>query len=207
MDENYHSTHGAIQESKHVFIEAGLKQLIQKKELTIFEVGFGTGLNALLTLLEAESFTTINYISVEKYPLLPEEYQFLNYAEQLNQDKKDLFQLMHDCDWNNTIQLTDTFSFLKLNDDVSNLNFESFPAIDFVYFDAFAPNKQEGIWTKQLFQKIFDACGEQAIFVTYCAQGQVRRNLQEVGFTVERIPGPPGKREMIRARKEVQESI
>lgn len=196
MNEHYHSTHGAIQESVHVFIESGLKH-VNKNEINVLEVGFGTGLNAWLSLLECGNQLKINYYTIEKYPLNQEEYLLLNYCKT---EQNSLFNKLHQCSWNNTQNILSNFTITKFEADITTIDFKLFPKFDLIYFDAFAPNKQSdsGIWTKEIFKKIFDKCSSNAIFVTYCAQGQVRRDLQEVGFKVERIPGPPGKREMLR---------
>lgn len=201
MDEHYHSTHGALQESKHIFIEAGLKAN-QKDELCVFEVGLGTGLNALLTLITADELSIkLNYISIEKYPLSEEEYNGLNYSEQTNFDYKPNYLAIHKCDWNQSIILTANFHFKKLQSDIRTLEFSNLEMFDVIYFDAFAPNKQVGLWDKSIFDKIYKHCNPGAVLVTYCAKGEVRRNLQAVGFKVERLPGPPGKREILRAIK------
>ena len=201
MDENYHSTHGAIQESKHIFIEAGLKR-INKSDITIFEVGFGTGLNALLTLLEAEKLKiNINYFGIEKYPLSDAEYSNLNYAGLLGANCQKAFLELHSSAWETNQIIAPNFQLTKLQEDITTFTFEQMPFFDLVYFDAFAPNKQEGVWEKKIFRKIYERCNDEAILVTYCAKGSVRRDLQDVGFTVERIPGPPGKKEMLRGIK------
>lgn len=201
MDEHYHSTHGAIQESRHVFIDAGLKSS-EADTLTIFEVGFGTGLNALLTLHENQSLKKhIHYYSIEKYPLVKEEYSVLNYPLVLSKAFQHSFDQMHESPWNEPVQLHSNFTLTKIQADIKDLNFDNYPHFDLIYFDAFAPNKQKGIWTQTTFNHLYQHANARAILVTYCAQGQVRRDLQEAGFTVERIPGPPGKREMLRARK------
>jgi len=200
MDEHYHSVHGAIQESKYVFIESGFN-LCKKKTINVFEVGFGTGLNALLTMLEAaRNNIEVNYFSIEKYPLSAQESNVLNYTDLLNVNKE-LLQSIHECDWNSPVTITNGFILNKINNDLSAEDFENFPFFDVVYFDAFAPNKQPDLWNDAIYSKIFSHCGHEAIFVTYCAKGVVRRGLQSVGFTVERIPGPPGKKEMLRAFK------
>ncbi|MDA3928380.1 MAG: tRNA (5-methylaminomethyl-2-thiouridine)(34)-methyltransferase MnmD [Prolixibacteraceae bacterium] len=202
MDEHYHSTHGAIQESNHVFINAGFRHL-KLREINILEVGLGTGLNALLTMMVCdENKQKVNYFGVEKYPLLKNEYANLNYNTETDFNYQANFLALHEFDFNIPLKLTANFSLTKINADVLDLSFENLPMFNLIYFDAFAPNKQSGIWTPNLFQKLYNACAKNAIFVTYCAQGQVRRDLQSVGFTVERIPGPPGKREMLRATKE-----
>ena len=200
MDEHYHSVHGAIQESKHVFIESGFNQS-KKKTVNVFEVGFGTGLNALLTLLEARKRNVkVNYFSIEKYPLSAQEYAILNYTDLLYVDRE-LLRSIHDCDWNSPVAITNGFMLNKIENDLSSENFENIPFFDVIYFDAFAPNKQPDLWNDTIYSKIFSHCENEAIFVTYCAKGIVRRGLQSAGFTVERIPGPPGKKEMLRAFK------
>lgn len=202
LDENYHSTHGAIQESRHVFIEAGFKATTET-ELTIFEVGFGTGLNALLTLNEArKTGKKINYISIEKYPLNDSVWSTLNYTEQLNYETKEDYELLHKAQWGSSQQITDNFSLLKIEADLKSFNFDQLPKTNLIYFDAFAPGKQPRLWTSQIFENIAHRTVEKGILVTYCAKGEVRRNLQSAGFIMERLPGPPGKREMLRGRKE-----
>jgi tRNA U34 5-methylaminomethyl-2-thiouridine-forming methyltransferase MnmC len=201
LDEHYHSVNGAIQESLHVFINAGL-DYCKKQDLTIFEVGFGTGLNAFLSLLYAESNNrSINYISVEKYPLNLTECTALNYAQMINPKMNDTFMRLHQCSWNETVTITPQFNLLKIENDFRNINIGSLPFFDLVFFDAFAPNKQPDLWQQDIYTSIFYQCNPGAIFVTYCAKGIVRRGLQETGFKVERIPGPPGKKEMLRSIK------
>jgi len=197
IDECYHSTHGAIQESRHIFIEAGLKHCA-KREITILEIGFGTGLNAFLTLLEAEkSDKQIRYISLEKYPVEVEKALQLNYPAELAPDKRTLFEQMHTAKWNTEIQLTPFFALKKIVADFTEFIFED--QFDVIYFDAFSPEKQPEMWSKELFSMIYAHCNPGAILTTYCAKGIVRRAMQEAGFTVERLPGPPGKREILRS--------
>jgi tRNA U34 5-methylaminomethyl-2-thiouridine-forming methyltransferase MnmC len=201
LDEQYHSIHGAIQESNHVFIESGLK-MCRKKNLVVFEVGFGTGLNAFLTLLAVEeSKQRVSYIGIEKYPLKLQEYCLLNYAKQTNPEFTETFQQLHGCKWGQPVEITSQFSIQKIKSDCRDENFETLPFFDIIYFDAFAPNKQPDLWQDTIYRKFFDHCNEGAIFVTYCAKGIVRRDLQNSGFHVERIPGPLGKKEMLRAIK------
>lgn len=200
MDEHYHSIHGAIQESKHVFIDSGLNYC-NKTAITVFEVGFGTGLNALLTLLESEITNVMTYYyCIEKYPLAPQEFNTLNYHEQLNINQELLLKI-HNSEWNTPINITNNFILHKTHGDLSSDSFENIPFFDVIYFDAFAPNKQPDLWNTNIYSKIFDHSNLESIFVTYCAKGVVRRELQEAGFTVERIAGPPGKKEMLRAFK------
>ncbi|MCC8096478.1 MAG: tRNA (5-methylaminomethyl-2-thiouridine)(34)-methyltransferase MnmD [Tannerellaceae bacterium] len=197
MDEHYHSVNGAVQESQHVFIEAGLKQL-DRNPIRIFEVGFGTGLNAFLTLLET-GHTAVEYFSIEQYPLEEKLIHALNYGELVLSGKKDLFLSLHQAAWNISVPITDSFTLHKMYGDS---NTASLPGqIDLVYFDAFAPDKQPDMWNQEIFNKLYKQMTSGGILTTYCAKGVVRRMLQASGFSVERIPGPPGKREMLRATK------
>jgi tRNA U34 5-methylaminomethyl-2-thiouridine-forming methyltransferase MnmC len=201
LDEHYHSTHGAIQESEHVFIHSGLKQC-QKKKITIFEVGFGTGLNALLTLRYAQNHQCeIEYITIEKYPLVQQEFDTLNYAQRIDPTLNEFFKNMHQCRWDRPVPINPNFTIHKIEGDLRRVNIDSFPAVDVVFFDAFAPNKQPDLWNEEIYLKIYNQCNQGAMLVTYCSKGVVRRGLQQVGFRVERIPGPPGKKEMLRAIK------
>ena len=199
IDECYHSTHGAIQESKHIFIDAGLKQC-PKNEIRILEIGFGTGLNAFLTLLEAEwSEKHIHYTSLELYPVETGKALQLNYPEQLAPEKRQAFEEMHTADWNVEISISPFFKLNKLEADFTGFNLKDH--YDVVYFDAFSPEKQPEMWSRELFEKIYAHCNPGAILTTYCAKGIVRRAMQSAGFLVERLPGPPGKREILRGRK------
>lgn len=202
LNEHYHSTHGAIQESEHVFIDAGL-QHCQKNEVNILEIGFGTGLNAFLTLLEAEKASKkIDFTSLELYPISLADAEKLNYSELISPAHKIDFLKLHSVDWGKWEQITLYFSLLKEQIDFSNpVNYFPKNKFDIIYFDAFAPEKQPEMWTQEIFDKIFSICATEAILTTYCAKGVVRRMLQTSGFIVERLPGPPGKREMLRAIK------
>lgn len=201
MNATYHSIYGAIQESKHVFIKAGLHASVRFHRpviLNILEVGFGTGLNALLTLIESiNKEFPVHYSALELYPLKKHEYNSLNYCEILNRSElKPLFNQLHECDWEREIILSPHFTLLKTNQ--SLLNFTTDKRYDLVYFDAFAPAAQPELWTKQVFEKLYTMMSSDGILVTYCSKGDVRRAMQSAGFTIEKIPGPPGKREMIR---------
>jgi len=201
LDEQYHSIHGAIQESEHVFIQSGLA-LCQKEEINILELGFGTGLNALLALIYADKNNRkITCISSEKYPLTASEYELLNYANKIDPFYNEAFMQLHKCRWNKEEYIGEQFSLLKINGDFRAIELAPLPLFDLVFFDAFAPNKQPDLWNEDVYSKIYNHCNSGAIFVTYCAKGIVRRGLQQVGFKVERIPGPPGKKEMLRAIK------
>ena len=205
MDEHYHSMHGAVQESKHVFIEAGYNA-VAKDKLIIFEVGFGTGLNALLTLKESHiNRKRVQYFSIEKYPLTPEEYSTLNYAQIQGKQYSEYFLKLHQCNWDIPVEITNNFIFTKLRGDITNFCFDQLPLFDLIYFDAFAPNKQDGLWSSRIFNQLYTNSNNNAVLVTYCAKGEVRRTMQAAGFSVQRIPGPPGKREMIKAMKSPKE--
>jgi tRNA U34 5-methylaminomethyl-2-thiouridine-forming methyltransferase MnmC len=196
----YHSVHGAIQESMHVFIEAGFKSACTNQSVcSILEVGFGTGLNALLTAIEAEKTeTSIYYVALEPYPLGDEEILSLNYCKQLNRkDLQDDFIRMHQCEWNKSIAVTENLLLHK-----SKYMLQSFAHItifDLIYFDVFAPAAQPELWTKEVFDKMFALLAPGGVLVTYCSKGEVRRNMMAAGFKVEKLPGPPQKREMLRA--------
>ena len=199
IDECYHSTHGAIQESRHIFIETALKQH-SKTELNVLEVGFGTGLNALLALVEAErSGKIIHYCTLEKYPVAVEKTFLLNYPAMIDVRYKDVFEKMHSSVWNEKVKITPFYEIEKMECDFTN--FEHTSTYDIVFFDAFSPEKQPEMWTQQQFEKIYAHCNPGVILTTYCAKGVVRRALQSAGFSVERLAGPPGKREILRAVK------
>ena len=201
IDECYHSTHGAIQESRHIFIEAGLKQC-SKAEIRVLEIGFGTGLNAFLTLIEAEQSTKqIHYTALEKFPVDVEKALQLNYPEQLSPAYRRAFELLHSSPWNEEVQMTSNFSLMKIEADFTQFDFTEM--YDVVYFDAFSPEKQPEMWIEALFVNIFRHCNSHAIITTYCAKGIVRRAMQAAGFMVERLQGPTGKREMLRGFKKI----
>ncbi|GAB1416846.1 tRNA (5-methylaminomethyl-2-thiouridine)(34)-methyltransferase MnmD [Paludibacter sp.] len=202
LNETFHSVHGAIQESNHTFIVSGLNNVVQNKSdvLNILEIGFGTGLNAFLSLLFAtEKDLKIRYTAIELFPLSVESACLLNYPDILKPAKKDEFYKMHTSPWNNSIKVTPNFELLKINADFTKINLSGY--YDLVYFDAFSPEKQPEMWTDDRFSMLYSQCNSGAILTTYCAKGSVRRALQAAGFYVERIPGAPGKREMLRARK------
>ena len=201
IDEHYHSTFGAIQESEHVFIREGLEHC-HAKEIILLEIGFGTGLNCYLTLLNClKRDQTVRYYSAEKNPLPEEIWDQLNYSHSSHNADNELFKFLHKAPWNGVVAINDQFSICKMEGDVLQYDLIDLPNIDLVYFDAFSPDKQPELWEKPLFEKLFSKMNENGILVTYCAKGHVRRLLQAVGFCVERVPGPPGKREMLRAVK------
>ncbi len=201
---DYHSKHGAIQESQHVFIKSGLQYFLQNSQpetLRIFEMGFGTGLNAFLTFLEMQnSNVNIEYTAVEQYPLTEEVYTSLNYAELLvAENHKFDFLKMHECEWNIFCTISSKFALRKMNAQLQTLNHDQ--QYHLVFFDAFAHSAQPELWEAEIFSQLFNTMEAGGVLVTYSAKGQVRRNLQAAGFEVERIQGPPGKREMLRAIK------
>jgi tRNA U34 5-methylaminomethyl-2-thiouridine-forming methyltransferase MnmC len=196
IDECYHSTHGAMQESRHIFIEEGLKQCT-KSDIHVLEIGFGTGLNAFLTMIEAErSGKHIHYTTLEKYPLEIDKALQLNYTDGLSSENRIDFEKMHTSSWNENIQITPFFILKKIETDFTSYIFKD--NFDVVFFDAFSPEKQPEMWTQELFEQIFNQCIAGSILTTYCAKGVVRRAMQAAGFKVERLPGPPGKREILR---------
>lgn len=204
LNVSYHSMHGAIQESMHVFIEAGFRQLSGHNTIRIFEMGFGTGLNALLTLVEEEKTKQpVHYTSIELFPLTSHEIDLLNYCSQLNrEDLEPLFKQIHSCEWEKEIRLTDHFTLQKINASLSHeksLSSSSIQSVHLIYYDAFAPSVQPELWTPVIFERLYSLLTPGGILVTYCSKSDVRRAMQAAGFSIEKIPGPPGKREMVRA--------
>ena len=199
-NEHYHSKHGAIQEAQHVFIESGLKYYAENfgKRISILEIGFGTGLNAFLTIMEAQkSQLDIHYTGVEAFPVSNEELKSLNYTSSEVEQK--LYNSMHNLVWENEEKLLDNFSLLKQKKTFSEIEDEN--CYNLIYFDAFGVRVQPELWTETIFKKMFNALKPKGVLVTYAAAGSVRRAMQAVGFIVEKLPGPPGKREMLRAFK------
>jgi len=200
IDEHYHSINGAIQESNHVFINAGLKECA-KDTIHVLEVGFGTGLNTFLTMLEAEkSAKNIFFTTIELYPIDENKVKSLQYAKQISTENSFDFERLHTANWNETTQLTTHFTLKKNLADFTKIDFDE-ENFDVIFFDAFSPEKQPEMWTENIFTKLYNASSKNAILTTYCAKGMVRRAMQKAGYLVERISGPPGKREMIRCRK------
>ena len=201
FDETYHSTNGALQESLHVFIQEGLQFRSELKEVSILEVGFGTGLNALTTLVEVESSNRkVKYTSLEAFPLEWEVVDKLNYMDLVEVKKYTIpFKLMHTCDWEAFSAITPSFSLRKQKIKLQEVSFEN--EFDVIYFDAFAPQVQPDLWTKEIFASMYKALKPNGVLVTYCAKGIVKRALKSVGFNLQSIPGPPGKREMSRGVK------
>lgn len=198
IGESYHSKHGAIQESLHIFIESGLR-MIDKADIRIFEMGFGSGLNALLTYEYARIHgKNILYDTIELYPLSIEEAIIFNYPKLLGISGDD-FMLLHECEWGMRHQLSTWFNLYKTNDNILNYTPEN--QYDLIYFDAFSPNVQPDLWKTSIFIKLFNSLLPGGILTSYSVRGDFRRALKEVGFQVEKIPGPPGKRHITRAWK------
>lgn len=201
LEEHYHSTYGAINESMHIYINAGLKHHPNKK-LTVLEIGFGTGLNAYLSLATAiQEHKKIDYYSIEKYPLIEAEYKILNYSEQIFPEFANKFQTMHRLEWNISHQMCSEFRLKKIQADLKTFEYDEIPKADIIYFDAFGPDKQPEMWTQSIFEKIATHTNPGGIIATYCAKGTVRRMLDSLGFQMERLPGPTGKKEILRGIK------
>lgn len=202
LDEHYHSVNGAVQESTHVFIKTGLRHC-SKEVIRIFEVGFGTGLNAFLSMLDViETDKVIHYTAIEAYPLSENLIQQLNYAQSFSNNYQALYEKMHDVEWGSDQGITPNFQLKKIESDFTQFDFSILAdTFDLIYFDAFAPDKQPDMWTQSLFDDMYRISTEGGVLVTYCAKGVVRRMLQAAGYRTERLPGPPGKREMLRATK------
>lgn len=201
-DECYHSKHGAIQEAQHVFIKNGLS-LFPNQSVSILEIGFGTGLNAFISFLESSKLNqSINYVGVEAYPVNATEVLAMNYVDELNaKSQKEVFEKMHESKWNEKIELTAEFKLTKRKQFFDKI--DDVEQFDLIYFDAFGYRVQPELWSTAIFQKMYTALRPGGKLVTYAARGVVKRSMMEVGFTVEKLPGPPGKREMFRASKAI----
>ena len=202
LDEHYHSIHGALQESVHVFIKSGLNYFQNKypfnKTVNILEIGWGTGLNCILSLISKNSLNQIiKYSGIEPFPVNLDIIENLNFN--FNKEEIKLFHIIHQLKCDEKHIINSYFQLTKHS--IGFNNFKSSKTYDIVYFDAFAPRKQPSIWTSDVFTKLYEHLNSNGILVTYCAKGQVRRDLESVGFYVERLKGPPGKREMLRGIK------
>lgn len=202
---SYHSLYGALQESLHVYIESGLKywfnQHTTASRCVIFEMGFGTGLNALLSVIESKRLQRkLIYETVEAFPLEDSITQKLNYCEALEEASwQPVFESLHSSEWNKVQEITDLFSFKKIHTPLAD--YTPTEPINIIFYDAFAPAAQAELWTQEVFEHMLSILAPDGMLVTYCSKGDVRRALQAAGFNVEKITGPPGKREMIRANK------
>ena len=199
-DECYHSKHGAIQEAKHVFIKNGLA-LFTNKSVSILEIGFGTGLNTFITYLESKKMgQNIQYVGVEAYPISADELVAMNYVAELDAlESKAVFDKMHQAVWEEKVSISEIFSLTKRKQFFEEI--DDLEQFDLIYFDAFGYRVQPELWSTAIFKRMFNALKTNGILVTYAARGVIKRSMIEVGFTVEKLAGPPGKREMFRARK------
>ncbi len=206
LNEHYHSTYGAITESEQVYIRNGLDVLQDRQNITVFEVGLGTGLNALLTAIAAvERGLKVTYYALEKYPVDPDIIACLNYPAMLargNCDPGPLFSDIHRAPWDEMTRIRDQFLLLKIAGDI--IEFTPGFSYDLLYFDAFAPGKQPDMWTKDIMHRLLHQLNPGGIFTTYCVKGEVKRSLVLNGLKVIKIPGPPGKREILRGIKELR---
>jgi tRNA U34 5-methylaminomethyl-2-thiouridine-forming methyltransferase MnmC len=199
LNEHYHSIHGAVQESDFIFIKNGFDTCMADP-LNIFEVGFGTGLNALLTAIRTnKGAREVNYTSIEKFPVNEDIIKTLNHHQFAGKEGKELFKLIHSSPWNKMVNICNNFNLNKINGDLTNEPLRG--KFDLIYFDAFGPDKQPEMWSEDIFKMISAATARNGVFVTYSAKGEVKRILQSCGFEVMLLPGPPGKRQMIRAVK------
>ena len=200
--EHYHSTFGAIQESMHIFINHGFKHLSPAIDnIQIFEVGFGTGLNAFLTYLQtSDKDIFVNYTAIEAFPLDKEIYSELNYHKLIKSGEgEQIFALMHDAPWNQIFFISPKFALTKVQTKIENFDLRN--KYHIIYFDAFDPEYQPELWTESIFNKMYKMLEPGGIIITYCAKGKVKRAMKSAGFKIEELPGPPGKREITRGYK------
>ena len=198
INDSYHSKYGAINESKHIFINNGLKR-ISKKKIRVLEIGFGTGLNALLTQLYCDKKEqNIIYHTIDNLPLKKDTYSSLNYCDQLKIDK-DIFLKIHNSLWENEIELSNFFVLKKINCDFTKKLFNE--KYDLIYFDAFSPSKQPEMWVLDNFKKLYNCLNRNGVLITYSSKGDVKRTIKEVGFNVFSVEGPTGKKEITLACK------
>jgi len=196
LNENYHSHHGAIQEARHVFINQGLIPLLNKNyPINILEVGWGTGLNCLLSCLFSEN-KSIRYTGIEAFPIEQTLHEALNYVMHLEKSSE-IYERLIRASWDKETKITNDFTLKKIHTKIQE--WETEDKFDLIYYDAFGPRAQEEMWRKETLEKVICMLKKDGIFVTYCAKGQLKRDLKELGCFVETLPGPPGKREMTRA--------
>lgn len=198
-EETYHSKHGAVQEAMHVFIKNGLQCFPESATVSILEIGFGTGLNAYLTYFESLKYKqTIQYVGVEAFPVSQDEISKMNFSEN-DVTKRRIFESLHSSDWENIQAISSHFSLCKqqkIFQEIADVN-----AYDLIYFDAFGYRVQPELWSESIFKQMYTALKDKGILVTYACRGPIKRAMLAAGFTIEILPGPPGKREMIRASK------
>ncbi|TDP60898.1 tRNA (5-methylaminomethyl-2-thiouridine)(34)-methyltransferase MnmD [Flavobacterium dankookense] len=200
LNETYHSKNGAIQEAYHVFIKNGFS-LFERKPISILEIGFGTGLNAFITSLESQKNNQIiDYVGVEAYPVSMDEAFTMNYVNQIDASKKEEFKKIHQMDWETPIQVNPTFHLTKRKQffqDIADVE-----VFDLIYFDAFGYDVQPELWSDEIFLKMFNALKSGGILVTYACRTVIKNSMIAAGFKIEKLPGAPGKREMLRASKQ-----
>ena len=208
LNENYHSHHGALQEANHVFIKNGLN-LVNYYEINILELGFGTGLNALVTIndfLKNDKNHVINYFTVEKYPVNIEEVSELDYGSSFEHPEiKDFYEKLHQCPWNEKTEILSGFFFTKFQCDFFDIESLTLPKINLVYYDCFGARVQPDLWEDKIFIIVSDTMENEGLITTYSSKGSVRRILKDLNFEVEKKAGPPGKREMMIATKRSHE--
>lgn len=198
-NESYHSKHGSIQEAYHVFIKNGLSTL-DRKSIAILEIGFGTGLNAFITYLEAKSRNQkIDYVGVEAFPVELNEALQMNFVQLINQNESPFFLKMHEAIWEKKLNISDNFSLTKRKQLFQEINDDN--AFDLIYFDAFGFRVQPELWSEEIFLKMYNALKGNGVLVTYACRSSIKNAMLSAGFFVEKLPGAPGKREMLRAIK------
>ncbi|UGS20162.1 tRNA (5-methylaminomethyl-2-thiouridine)(34)-methyltransferase MnmD [Flavobacterium cyclinae] len=201
-NENYHSTHGAIQEAKHVFIKNGLDLFHNQNSISILEIGFGTGLNAFITFLETLNKEEVNYVGVEAYPVAFDEVKQMNYVTELQANQyQEIFDKMHTCDWESKQIIAENFLLTKRKQFFQDIEDKS--KYNLIYFDAFGFPLQPELWSETIFKKMYDALLPNGVLVTYACRSVIKNAMLSVGFSIEKLPGAPGKREMLRATKNV----
>lgn len=202
LNEHYHSLHGSIAEAMHIYIQSGLELLTKQKNIKIFEMGLGTGLNLLCSFFYHLDYKkSIEYIAVEKFPISHKEAESLNYVKMMDRESfSDIFYAIHQSKWEKKISLSENFSMMKIHSDVQKVQFDE--SFDVVFYDAFAPDVQPELWDMEHLKKMYAILRKGGIFVSYCVKGEVRRTLSNLGFKVEKLKGPEGgKREILRAIK------
>jgi len=203
LNEHYHSTHGAVQESAHIFIQAGLQEAVRAKDrISLLEVGFGTGLNVLLSCLEAERLgVSVRYTAIDTFPLPEEIWSQINYGRLLDQSKaEDLYYAICSSGWGRPVRINSNFTLHKKHISLQEVEVAA-GEFELIYFDAFSPETQPELWTEEIFTRLYASLAPDGILVTYCCKGTVKRAMKAAGFSIEKLPGPPGKREFLRATK------
>jgi tRNA U34 5-methylaminomethyl-2-thiouridine-forming methyltransferase MnmC len=198
-NESYHSKHGAIQEAYHVFIKNGFS-LFEGKPISVLEIGFGTGLNCFITYIEASKRNQIiDYVGVEAYPINSDEANKMNYADAIDVKESNFYKQLHESHWEQKNILAENFTLTKRQQFFQDI--EDVSTFDLIYFDAFGFRVQPELWSDEIFTKMYHALKPKGILVTYACRTSIKHAMINAGFFVEKLPGAPGKREMLRARK------